>query len=36
VIGERPVGNMSDDDISALVKRASNADQAAWDALVDR
>ena len=27
---------MSDDDISSLVKRASNGDQAAWDALVDR
>lgn len=27
---------MSDDDISGLVKRASNGDQTAWDALVDR
>src|SRR6476659_999626 len=27
---------MSDDDVSGLVKRASNGDQAAWDALVDR
>jgi RNA polymerase sigma factor (sigma-70 family) len=36
VIGERPVGDMSDDDVSSLVKRASNGDQAAWDALVDR
>jgi RNA polymerase sigma factor (sigma-70 family) len=27
---------MSDDDVSVLVKRASNGDQAAWDALVDR
>jgi RNA polymerase sigma factor (sigma-70 family) len=36
VIGERPVGDMSDDDVSSLVKRASDGDQAAWDALVDR
>jgi len=36
VIGERPVGDMSDEDVSGLVKRASNGDQAAWDALVDR
>jgi RNA polymerase sigma factor (sigma-70 family) len=36
VIGERPVGDMSDDDVSSLVKRASNGDQAAWDVLVDR
>jgi RNA polymerase sigma factor (sigma-70 family) len=27
---------MSDDDVSSLVKRASDGDQAAWDALVDR
>ena len=27
---------MSDDDVSGLVKRASDGDQAAWDALVDR
>jgi RNA polymerase sigma factor (sigma-70 family) len=36
VIGERPVGDMSDDDVSSLVKRASDGDQAAWDALVER
>ena len=27
---------MSDDDVSSLVKRASDGDQTAWDALVDR
>jgi RNA polymerase sigma factor (sigma-70 family) len=37
VIGERPAGGfMSGDDVSFLVKRASDGDQAAWDALVDR